>query len=416
MPRVKIEFVLYCLMYYICHAFNYKVKRGKMGKIRYNLVYNRKGRLDNSGKASICICAYKAQERKYIPTGVKITPEQWDKKKQQVKGYVANSIQINLYLKGLIEKVEKYEIDRINRGESVTLKEIVEIATQKEDTNDFIAYFERVIARNNRIKEATKRSYKSALKRLIGFRAKIKFEDITYRFVSQLENYLLGVIGVNTTAKYMKMIKAVVNQATLEGYIDMSVAPFRNYRAKRQPTKIKYLTPEEVERIEDIPSSELSESQEVVRDMFLFSVYTGLRYSDVVRVRPEHIKTIDGVVYLTLDSMQKTGEALQIPISTLFNGKPLELLDRYKKPLSSYFSFTNQFVNRELKALAGYAGIREDLTFHCARHTMATYLLYKGVSFPVVQRLLGHNKITTTQVYAKVMDITMKSELERAFG
>lgn len=94
------------------------------------------------------------------------------------------------------------------------------------------------------------------------------------------------------------------------------------------------------------------------------------------------------------------------------------MLERYTAPTRPLFfeNFTNQFVNRELKEIARLAGITKLVTFHTARHTAATYLLYRGVSMSVVQKILGHTKISTTQVYAKVMDMTTDNELLRAFG
>lgn len=122
---------------------------------------------------------------------------------------------------------------------------------------------------------------------------------------------------------------------------------------------------------------------------------------------------IDGKEWL-IKTMEKTNENVRIPIYEIFNGKPVEILAKYKN-FGSIFCFkhlTNQHVNRQLKSIASLAGIEnKTITFHTARHTTATYLLYKGVSITTVQKILGHKKLATTQIYAHIMDLTIEKEL-----
>lgn len=58
----------------------------------------------------------------------------------------------------------------------------------------------------------------------------------------------------------------------------------------------------------------------------------------------------------------------------------------------------------ELRMWAVRAGITKDITFHCGRHTFAVLMLDLGADIYTVQKLLGHKEISTTQVYAKVLD------------
>lgn len=138
-----------------------------------------------------------------------------------------------------------------------------------------------------------------------------------------------------------------------------------------------------------------------------------MRFSDLSALNKDNLITEGGHLWIEM-RMQKTNEPIRIPVYLLFDGRGVEILNRYTVPDRKYIfdDLTNQYVNRELKEIAQLAGITKRVTFHCSRHTQATYLLYKGVSITTVQKLLGHKRIQTTQIYGKVMDTTIVSELE----
>ncbi|MFR9548403.1 MAG: site-specific integrase [Rikenellaceae bacterium] len=388
-----------------------------MAKIIYSLVYNRKGKLLKDGTAPVSVCAYLNAQRKYFATDIKLKPEQWDKRRQKIKATAPNYIQRNTYLSDFLATLERYELEQIEAGRSVTLDCLAEALNPKEDHSDFLAFFKKESANKKTITENTRRVYNSTYHHLTMFRSRILLDDLTYQFLHEFENYLLGKgINTNTAGKYLKTIKTVVNLAINYGYMDYNNYPFRNYVIRSQPTNRTYLDPKEIERIEalEIPAERVN--LQIVKDMYLFAVYSGLRFSDIVRLSPDNIQVIEGKQYIVIN-MEKTKEPLRLPIFKLFNGKPLELLAKYTRPNRKFYfdDFTNQFVNRELKEIARLAGVDKVVTFHTARHTTATYLLYKGVPMVVVQKILGHQKISTTQCYAKVMDMTIENELDKVF-
>jgi site-specific recombinase XerD len=59
------------------------------------------------------------------------------------------------------------------------------------------------------------------------------------------------------------------------------------------------------------------------------------------------------------------------------------------------------------------AGIQKHFSFHSARHTNATLLIYKGVNITTVQKLLGHRNVSTTQIYSEVMGSTIVNDLKK---
>jgi len=136
-----------------------------------------------------------------------------------------------------------------------------------------------------------------------------------------------------------------------------------------------------------------------VKDVFLFSCYTGLGYSDLSNftVTEDQGKWI-------VDTRKKTGEGFIVYLTK----KALDILNKYDHlPVMS-----NQVTNRFLKELAFRSGIEKDLTFHMARHTAAVYMLNSGVPLEVVSRILGHSSVKTTQEYAKVLKSTIRKHME----
>lgn len=386
-----------------------------MAKAMYSIVFNRKGHISKDGTAPVSVCAYLDGQRKYVTTDIKIKPEQWDKTRHQLKPSAPNFIQKNSYLRGIIEKLEKYEFEKIENGETVYLDELLECLENQRDKTDFLLFFREEVKKNKKITLNTQKVYNTTYKHLSEFRKNIRFDDLTFQFVNDFENFLIDKgININSAGKYLKALKAVINLAINYGIFDVNKYPFRGYKIKTQPANRMYLIPEEIERIENmIPTSP---NMEQVRDMYLFAIYTGLRFSDIVSITPKNIQETEGKKYLVLN-MEKTKEYLRLPLYQLFAGKPIKILEKYYNPEKRYYfdTFTNQFVNRELKEIAKIAGITKRVTFHTARHTSATYLIYKGVPLPVVQRFLGHTKISTTEIYAKVMDMTTENELKKIF-
>jgi integrase len=179
-----------------------------------------------------------------------------------------------------------------------------------------------------------------------------------------------------------------------------------------QPVEKSFLTPQEIMMFEDVELIGENKKYQYVKDLFLFATYTGLRYSDVISLQKTDFETIDGNKYL-VKKMEKTGDTVRVPIFQIFDGKPNEIINKYFS-FKSVFCFehlSNQHINNYLLKICELAGITKKVTFHTARHTTATYLLYKGVSITTVQKILGHKNLATTQIYGHIMDSTITKEL-----
>ena len=382
----------------------------KMDKATFKPVYNRKKGLLSDGTALIQIEAYLNGKRKYFTTSIYITPKQWDKKNKKVKDH-PNSIKLNKQISDKIAGFENLELDRLNSGKTFSLDLITEHLNGKL-TTDFIKFFDSEI-KQTKGSQGTKTTHTTTLNTLKDYKSVIPFTELNYELLTGFERFLRSKgLGINTINKYFRHIRKYVNLAINKELFDLNRYPFRKFKAPTEETHREPLSPEELEGIEKVTIPEDQAHLKKVLDMFLFSCYSGLRFSDLTALKHEHIVLIDGIKYIDT-RMIKTNTQIKIPLSLLFNGKPIEILDRYINTERKYLfdELTNQYVNRCLKDIAVLAKIKKNITFHTARHTQATYLLSKNVSITTVQKLLGHKKLQTTMIYSKVLDRAVINEL-----
>lgn len=153
---------------------------------------------------------------------------------------------------------------------------------------------------------------------------------------------------------------------------------------------------------------------DMVRDLFVFCCYTGLAYVDVIKLTPDNIVEMDKGEFWVRTFRQKTEAPVNMPLLP----KAMEIIRKYKGNIRSEASGTifpvisNQKVNAYLKEIADLCGIKKNITFHLARHTFATTVtLSNGVPIETVSRMLGHTKIATTQIYAKVLEKKISEDM-----
>lgn len=382
-----------------------------MDKIIYNLVFNRKGKLNERGMALVQVEAYLKKRRKYFSSKIYLSPNQWDEKRQLIKNH-PNAEALNRMLYEYIASIERVELSLWQQGRSVTLETLKDSLTSSTGGDSFLAFFKREI-NNSSLKESTKRNHLSTYQLLIKFKRSIQFSDLTFDFILSLEQFMrMENYHINTIAKHMKHLKKYINIAINKEYIDLHQYPFRKYRIKTVDNNHTHLSPEELECLEALSLNGRYSKLRPTLDAFLFCCYAGLRYSDFVNLKPDNIVQINNEVWLIYRSI-KTKIEVRLPLYLLFEGKSIEILNRYKNQLSVFFQIRdNSNVNKELIRISQLAGLNKRISFHAARHTNATLLIYKGVNITTVQKLLGHKSIKTTQVYTNIMDMTIVRDLE----
>ena len=380
-----------------------------MEKVIYNLVFNRKKQLNSEGKALIQVEAYLNKQKKYFSTKVYVKPFQWDAKRKAVKNH-PNMESLNQYLTNFIAELEQVELEVAHSGKEFSLSDLKE----KPDAGQtsFSLFMKNEITQSN-LKQSTLKNHFSTLQVLSSFQADVSFNDLSFNFLCDFEHYMLvNKYHRNTIAKHMKHLKCYINLAINKDLFDLHRYPFRKYKIKYMESKRTHLTPEELEQLESLNLKGRRTLQRTL-DMFLFSCYTGLRFSDIVSITKDNFLFIEDKVWLIYSSV-KTDVHVRLPLFLLFDGKSLPIYERYKNNPWTLFDMpvsSNSNVNKQLRRICKMANVDKKVSFHTARHTNATLLLYNGANITTVQKLLGHKSVRTTEIYSNIMDMTVVRDL-----
>jgi site-specific recombinase XerD len=241
----------------------------------------------------------------------------------------------------------------------------------------------------------------------------INIDKIDHAFITDYEFYLRTVrkCANNTAVKYIKNFNKIIKICLANDWLDKN--PFANYKSKVKEVERVYLSEGEIQNIinKDFKNERLS----LVRDIFLFSCFTGLAYIDVKNLTKSHISIgIDGDKWI-FTHRQKTESASKIPILSVTQ----MIIDKYENHPQSVYEekllpiLSNQKMNAYLKEIAAVCEIEKELTFHIARHTFATTVtLTNGVPIESVSKMLGHKNLRTTQHYAKVLDKKVSEDMK----
>ena len=187
----------------------------------------------------------------------------------------------------------------------------------------------------------------------------------------------------------------------------IQVQPFERFKIPAMASRKGFLTRQQLTKVENL---RLAGKLAIVRDCFLLSVYTGLRFSDVSTLRNEHYEK--GWI---CKKMVKTNIEVKVPTREIFEGKAAALIERYGSinALTTKIG-SNATCNKYLKEVLSTAGCGDlGYSFHTARHTFASLLLQDGVNMTTIQRLLGHSSVSTTMIYAEVTDEVIKQDLKK---
>ena len=355
-------------------------------------------------------------------TKQEIDPQMWSVSLGKASGSNRESKNINALLDEIRASVYKIYHEMQRRDSVVTSEKVKnEFLGISERHETILNLFQK---HNDDVKQligitksaATYQKYEVTRKHLQNFiehkykRSDISLLDINHMFITDFEVYLLtvGACGHNTTAKFMQFFKRIIIIARNNGLIVTD--PFANYKIQIKKVDRGYLSEEEVNRI--LRKKFQSERLEHVRDIFIFSCFTGLAYIDVKNLTKENIRTsFDGKLWI-MTKRQKTNVTVNVPLMNI----PEMILDKYENKLPNGMLLpilSNQKMNSYLKEIGDLCRINKNLTFHLARHTFATTTtLAKGVPIETVSKMLGHTNIETTQIYARITNDKISRDMQ----
>ena len=406
-------------------------KYQKMQDLLSVLFYLRKSKDPEAIDATVYLRITYNGQRSETSTMRKVPIARWNAKANKMGGSSNEARLVNRHLDIIKNSVYNSYQKLLEKKETITAGKIRDEFMGKSDSNRLIIQlFEE---HNSRMKKLigkdfsfrTLQRYNTTQKHLSAFilssykEKDYPVKEIDTLFINSFIYYLKTELELshNSALKYLAYLKKIIRVAFANGWMEKD--PFYNFKLKIQSMEREFLTKEEIIRI--MEQEFLIPRLEHVRDVFVFSCFTGLAYSDVEKLSKEDvIKGIDGNLWIKI-KRTKTKSLSSIPILPVAKS----LIEKYQEMNFSKGRllpvYTNQRVNSYLKEIADRCEIKKNLTFHMARHTFATTVtLSNGVPIESVSKMLGHRSIKITQHYAKVLDKKLSEDMailkERMMG
>lgn len=356
---------------------------------RFKVIFDRRRKASAVTPGTVEIEVSYKRERVRLSTGVAVLRHQW--RGEVVDHPEADRLngQIRRVYDGLLEKMSTIASDKGDYDMSL-LKRVKKTKVE-ESTGKFLDWLEKRIYIRP-VAESTRRQHLVMLRSLRAFGLVRYFCDLTPKNIRLWDDFIRKRVTAQSTVHgYHKRLKSYINEAIQLERIESS--PYEGMRISRgKSEEIKFLTEEERDRIESL---ELYGMTGKVRDMFIFSCYTGLAYSDLVKIREEDI-FMQGDDYCIRDKRRKSG----MPYTIVLLPKAMTILRKYGYNLDL---MSNQKCNDQLKLIASMAKLHINLTMHVGRHTFATWALTKGVGIETVSKMLAHSNVAMTERYARVL-------------
>lgn len=388
------------------------------------LFFIKKSKLLKNGEAPICLRITINGQRAEIQIKRSVEISQWNSKKECAIGKERKHQELNHYLETVRTKVLRIHRELEQDGKPITA-EILKRHFYDENASPKML-LEVFREHNKKYRElldkdvvlGTVLRYERTARYLEEFmKAKYHISDIPLRsinieFVKEFEHFIKTEkeCAQNATVKYLKNLKKITRHALVNKWINGD--PFAEIHFRQTASNREFLTEEELNKL--IEKDFTIPRMEVVRDIFVFCSLTGLAFTDVQHLTPEHIfRDMDGSFWIR-KTREKTNNMCNIPLLDL----PLKLIHKYRSHPECIRKGVvmpvpcNQRMNSYLKEIADVCGIQKTLTTHIARHTFACLAIANKVSTESIAKMLGHTDIRTTKIYARVLDRTVADEMQ----
>jgi len=373
----------------------------------------------NSSEAAIYARITYARKRSDVSAERNIDPKCWNPQKQTATGSKELMNRINPHLEEIRFKLTECYYKLKTQNTFITSEAIKRLYIGEEKvTNSLLSLFEyHSINSKEVLKWGTLKNYNSTEKYIRRFLKEryrtddIPLPELNYQFITQFDLFLstteplesFNPLSNNGVMKHMERLRKVVTMGFKMEWI--SKDPFILYKLKFHRTEREFLLEEEMKALKNVELK--NEKLEKCRDIFLFACYTGLAYIDLASLNASNVlRGFDGEMWLRTNR-QKTDTRVSVPLLP----QAIEILNKCKDRAELIKKgrilpvISNQRMNDYLKEIATACNINKNITFHVARHTFATAVtLNNGIPIESVSKMLGHAKLSTTQIYVHVME------------
>ena len=254
---------------------------------------------------------------------------------------------------------------------------------------------------------------------LIEQRDKKRIDSVGRDDLSRFMVHLLDRnLSSRTASRKLSSVKGFFEHLHTQG--NLSANPSEGIEApqfgERMPEVLDF---EDIEALLDAPDSSSPEGR---RDSVMLEVLyaTGLRVTELVELRMRSVDTNGGYVRV----VGKGDKQRVVPLGEFAVDAVDEYIDRTRPVLlenkggpgsTPYLfvtrrgsSMTRQAFWKNIKKYGRVAGLDESISPHKLRHSFATHLLERGADLRVVQNLLGHSDVTTTEIYTHIAKQRLK--------
>lgn len=367
----------------------------------------RKNPNGSDGKRYITLYANINGQKKVYGLGLTIDVKHWDRSQGKAKNLCPDFNLINSKITHIQSFINNTIVKAEIENRKISQFDIAEVFNNKFKTNDLVEFMQMDLKDfAKRYSKETLRTYKSQLTKLRQFSKKVCFEEINPVWWHQYHKFLVDR-GNNATTihKTFRHLNVFINKA-----VELEIIPsnkIRKVKIRAGKTNRKYLLIDELKKLNEYYKNEAPLRHRSVLKYFLFACYTGLRYTDIKLLCWQNIK--EHVIDI---QFHKTGKAEHIPLSKSAK-ELLPVRGSSARDSRVFKTYSNQKTNDYLEECMIATGIEKHITFHCARHTFATISLKLSGDIATVSKLLGHSRISTTEIYAKVLDESKTALIER---
>lgn len=347
-----------------------------------------------------------------VPIPQKIRLDQWSGiDSVWVKPSHPFAFEINTAISEKRGLINDYIKRNYNFGKPITLDGIMAHLTNKGQSNSFFDFMVTYIKRPpEKLELNTIKKYSTTLTHLRKFKKQIFFADIDNTLLRDFTRFMQTELelGGGATKKYLETFKKVIRHARRENLIAPSQMEFLfdGLNVRVQKAKRVFLDIQEVRRWKDVEFPQDKQYLERDRDLFLFQIYTGYYYKDLLIFTKDHLQMDEEYGHIILGARDKNGNQTIVPLFKFPYAQTI--LEKYRSRPTDKLVFDKQYLleepvyNRNLKEIAKMAGIHKNITNKVARHTNAQLWIRYGAEGAVLSKMMGHTKHQTTKNYYDV--------------